>query len=124
VRPKLVLLRLLALFGLAGQGGMLADALLVQHVTCLVHGDRIHATSAGPERSERWSCLREGAADEDGHDHLRCLVDDDVDFVPGQCPAALAAPVASWAPIRSIAAAPIAARVPLYRLAPKNSPPG
>ncbi len=124
MRRKLVLLRLLALFGLAGQGGMLADALLVQHVTCLVHGDRIHAAPGAPERATHWSSLRDGVADEDGHDHLRCLVDDDVDFVPGQAAIPLAAPLASWSPTPSVFAPPAAGRVPLYRLAPKNSPPG
>jgi hypothetical protein len=123
-RRNLVVLRLLALLGLAGQVAALADALLVQHVTCLVHGDRIHATPGAPERAERWSGLRDGAADEDGHDHLRCLVDDDVDFVPGQSPAALGAPAGSWAPLLSLVVSRSGGHVPLYRLAPKNSPPG
>jgi hypothetical protein len=123
VRRKLVLLRLLALFGLAGQVASLADALLVQHVTCLVHGDRIHATPGTPETSVRWSRLRDSAADEDEHDHLRCLIDDDVDFVPGPSQAPLATQVGSWSPLPVLAAPPLAPRAPLYRLAPKNSPP-
>jgi hypothetical protein len=124
VRRKLAVLRLLALLGLAGQAGALADALLVQHVTCLVHGDRIHATPGTPDSGARWSRLRDGAADEDGHEHLRCLVDDDVDFVPGPATAPFAARVGSWSPLPLFVAPPIARRAPLYRLAPKNSPPG
>jgi hypothetical protein len=123
VRRKVVLLRLLALLGLAGQAAVLADALLVQHVTCLVHGDRIHATPGAPQPGERWSAVRDGAADEDGHDHLRCLVDDDVDFVPGQPPVLFAGLVGCWSAPLFPVVPPVAARVPLYRLAPKNSPP-
>ena len=123
MRREQVILRLLALVGLAGQAGALADALLVQHVTCLVHGDRIHATPGTPDRGARWSRLREGAADEHEHDHLRCLVDD-VDFVPGPSPAPLAAQVATCAAVPVLVAPTIGRRAPLYRLAPKNSPPG
>ena len=129
-RAKGRLLRLLAVAGLCGQLAAVADALFVEHVTCFVHGDRVHVTTEAPVVAARWSGLRRPAAlrsptvDGDEHDHVLCLLDDDVDFVPPPAPAALPAPgVASRAFPLSGAEAPTFGRPPLFRLAPKNSPP-
>jgi hypothetical protein len=118
-------LRLLAIAGLCGQLAAVADALFVEHVTCFVHGDRVHVTADAPVAAARWSGLRRPAIDGDEHDHVTCLLDEDVDFVPAPAPAALSAPtVAAAAFPLSDRDAPTFGRSPLYRLAPKNSPPG
>jgi hypothetical protein len=124
-------LRLLAIAGLCGQLAALADALFVEHVTCFVHGDRVHVTTDTPVAAARWSGLRRTAGlrsptnNGDEHDHVLCLLDDDVDFVPPPAPAALPTPaVVSAAFTLSASDAPASGRSPLYRLAPKNSPPG
>ena len=124
-RRKPALLRALAIAGLAGQLAAVADALFVEHVTCLVHGDRIHVTSAAPVVAARWAALRDPAIDGDGHDHVQCLLDDDIDFVPPPGPAALFAPAPSTTPPLAFDPRPaFSGRYSLYRLAPKNSPPG
>jgi len=123
-RAKVRLLRLLAIAGLCGQLAALADALFVEHVTCFVHGDRVHVTTDGPVAAARWSGLRSPAINGDEHDHATCLLDDDIDFVPSPPPAVLPAPaVASTAFPLSASGTPSFGRSPLYRLAPKNSPP-
>ena len=123
-RAKVRLLRLLAIAGLCGQLSAVADALFVEHVTCLVHGDRIHVTAEAPVAAARWSGLRSPGIEGDEHDHATCLLDDEVDFVPPPAPAALSAPaVASTAPPSFDSGARTFERSPLYRLAPKNSPP-
>jgi hypothetical protein len=124
-RAKGRILRLLAIAGLCGQLAAVADALFVEHVTCFVHGDRIHVTADAPVAAVRWSGLRSPAIDGDEHDHVACLLDDDVDFVPPSAPTALSAPaIASTAPPTFDSDARTFERSPLYRLAPKNSPPG
>jgi hypothetical protein len=124
-------LRLLAIAGLCGQLAAVADALFVEHVTCFVHGDRVHVTADAPVAAARWSGLHRPAGlrsptiNGDEHDHVLCLLDDDVDFIPPPAPAALTAPaVVSTAFPISESEAPTFGRSPLYRLAPKNSPPG
>ena len=124
-RRKTALLRALAIAGLAGQLSAVADALFVEHVTCLVHGDRIHVTSAAPVAAVRWTALRDPAIGGDEHDHVQCLLDDDVDFVPPPTPAALPAPAPSTTPPPAFDEhLAFGERSSLYRLAPKNSPPG
>jgi hypothetical protein len=118
-------LRLLAIAGLCGQLAAVADALFVEHVTCFVHGDRVHVTTDAPVAAAGWSGLRRPAIDGDEHDHATCLLDEDVDFVPPPAPAALPAPaVASAAFPLSDSEAPTFGRSSLFRLAPKTSPPG
>lgn len=124
-RRKAPLLRALAIAGLAGQLAAVADALFVEHVTCLAHGDRIHVTSEAPVAATPWAGLRTPSLAGDEHDHVQCLLDDDVDFVPPSAPAALPAPAVASNSFRCCAAdVPSVERAPLYRLAPKNSPPG
>jgi hypothetical protein len=110
--------------GLAGQLASVADALFVEHVTCLAHGDRIHVVSDAPVVATRWDLLGAPAVHGDEHDHVQCLLDDDIDFVPGATPASLPAPIVVDAP-RALfdSITPVIGRSPLYRLAPKNSPP-
>lgn len=119
-------LRVLAVAALAGQLAALADALLVAHVTCLAHGDRIHAVTEPPAAPPTgWARLHQLGADADGHDHAQCLLDDDVDFVPSPPPCSLAAPDVHPSPPLSFQAdLPSGRRLAVYRLAPKNSPPG
>jgi hypothetical protein len=116
---------LLALAALGGQLAAVADALFVAHVTCPTHGDRIHVDDEAPARvAEKWAALGEATADTDGHTHAACLFDDDVEYVPPAATPALAAPASeSTRPPIAVAAALPGRRVPLYRLAPKNSPP-
>ena len=124
-RAKGRLLRLLAIAGLAGQLAAVADALFVEHVTCFVHGDRVHVTTDAPVAATRWSGLRSPTIDGDEHDHVTCLLDEEVDFVPLPPPAALPAPSLASASFHLFDAnAPTFERSPLYRLAPKTSPPG
>jgi hypothetical protein len=116
---------LLAVAALGGQLAAVADALFVAHVTCPTHGDRVHVDEDAPARApEKWATLGEATADTDGHAHAACLVDDDVEYVPPAAAPALAAPaVESPRDPIAVAAALPRRRVPLYRLAPKNSPP-
>ena len=119
---------LLALAALAAQLGAICDALFVQHVTCPVDGERVHLT-AGTEpsapRSIRSSRIAPPAgADADAHEHGQCLVDDDVDCVPPPAAAPAATPQLRSASAPWLALArPAFVGAPLYRLAPKNSPP-
>ena len=116
---------LLALAALGGQAAAVADALFVAHVTCPTHGDRVHVDGDAPARTpEKWASLGEASVDADGHAHAACLFDDDVEYVPPAATPALAAPAVDGArPAIAIAAVLPRRRLPLYRLAPKNSPP-
>jgi hypothetical protein len=116
---------LLALAALGGQLAAVADALFVAHVTCLAHGDRIHVSDGPPlPVTDRWSGVRGAAVDSEGDAHAQCLLDDDVDVVPAPSPATLPVPYRSAALSPLAESAPLPGpRLPLYRLAPKNSPP-
>jgi hypothetical protein len=118
-------IRFLALVALGGQLAAIADALFVEHVTCPEHGDRIHVSvRARPPRATAWAAASAsvaGAAD----DHDQCLLDGDGGRATSAPPPAPRAPIAARAPTLALEMAPPAfRRAPLYRLAPKNSPPG
>ena len=117
-------IRLFALAALGGQLAAIADALFVEHVTCAEHGDRIHVTSHGPAPvAQTWAGVGAaiaGTADE----HDQCLLDEDGDQAPATAPTALCLPaLAQASPPHFEPGAPAVRRAPLYRLAPKNSPP-
>jgi hypothetical protein len=115
---------LLAVVALGAQAAALADALFVAHVTCLADGERIHvAGDARRAAPERWTSLDGGAVAPDDHAHAQCLVDDDAEC-PSASPAGpLVLPEIAGAPTHVAVAARRLPGPPLYRLAPKNSPP-
>jgi hypothetical protein len=119
-----VLIPALAAAALAGQLGAVADQLLVDHVTCLAHGERIHVSrdeqvpAAAP-----WTAIAPAAVASADEAHAQCLFDDDVDVVPAPAPAVLPAPCVAPAPVAAAASRRPLLQEPLYRLAPKNSPP-
>jgi hypothetical protein len=114
----------LAAAALAGQLATVADQLFVAHVTCLAHGERIHAANEGPARlAARWTEIGAAATESPADAHAQCLLDDDVDCVPAAGPAAPPLPRVAARPERDAASARPLPRQPLYRLAPKNSPP-
>jgi len=96
-----VLVPALACAALAGQLATVADQLLADHVTCLAHGERIHVDEA----------------------QAQCLFDDDVDVVPAAAPATLPPLRIAIALVAVTASHRPLLHEPLYRLAPKNSPP-
>jgi hypothetical protein len=112
------------LVALCGQLAMLAHAALVAHVTCGVDGDLIHlradARAAVPARD-----AARAAVDDANDAHDRCLLDEDGEAA---CPNAGSS---SGAPVPSVATVSwnahrvrcAARHAPLYRLAPKTSPP-
>jgi hypothetical protein len=109
---------------LCGQIGVLAHGALVAHVTCGADGELIHvradAPPAAPARDAVLAAVERGG---EADDH--CLLDEDGEAA---CPPSH---VASRAPAPARRADHPAARnerlalapAPLYRLAPKNSPP-
>ncbi|HVZ74734.1 MAG TPA: hypothetical protein VHJ20_20265 [Polyangia bacterium] len=117
----------IALLALAGQLALLADG-AIAHVTCAVHGDLVHATArddapAPPASATTTVAAATVASDDDAHD--RCLVDEDGEVA---CrPEATTLAVPTLTEIDRDAPAPRdrapTRRAPLYRLAPKNSPP-
>jgi hypothetical protein len=116
--------RLAILAALVGQLAALAHGALVAHVTCGLDGDLVHLRAGAPAPAPSRDVVREvSSGDDDSHD--RCLLDEDGEAL---CPTSH---VASGQPLSpSRARSPIAQRVralaapaPLYRLAPKNSPP-
>jgi hypothetical protein len=118
-------IRFLALAALGGQLAAIADALFVEHVTCPEHGDRIHVSvRVRAPRATAWaaaSATVAGTAD----DHDQCLLDGDGGRATSAPPPAPRAPIAARAPTLALEFGPPAfRRAPLYRLAPKNSPPG
>jgi hypothetical protein len=116
--------RAIAWVALAGQLALLAEG-AIAHVTCAVHGDLVHATSSASARpaSAHAALSASLAADEDVHE--RCLVDEDGDVACRPAPTTLPAPlrivVARF--VFSGGDRSLRRRAPLYRLAPKNSPP-
>jgi hypothetical protein len=112
---------LLAVIFVAGQLGGAVHNLLVLHVTCLEHGEVIHSTAA-PEAASPLGGVALRA--ERAHEHDVCLV-----ALHRRDQAQQAAPQAVVAPAQPEvreAAPPITAaeaRDPLFRLAPKTSPP-
>jgi hypothetical protein len=119
-----VLVPALALAALAGQLAAVADQLFADHVTCLAHGDRIHVDGAAVARAAApWTEI--GAATIAGAEeaHAQCLFDDDVDVVPAAAPARLPAPSIVTASVAGATSRRPLLAQPLYRLAPKNSPP-
>jgi hypothetical protein len=114
------------LAALCGQLAMLAHGALVEHVTCGADGALIHvrAPSGGASAVARGDVARAALEDGEGeHDH--CLLDEDGEAA---CPSAPFAS-AELVPARLVTFARgpetprSARRAPLYRLAPKNSPP-
>jgi hypothetical protein len=120
---------LLAIVALAGQLAAVADALFVAHVTCLADGDRIHVVGDGGSQAASRAATAPStftlpSVQSDGHAHAACLLDDDADYVPVAATLAPHVPVREPAPhILLVQAEPRVLRLPLYRLAPKNSPP-
>ena len=110
-------MRLLAVAALGGQLAAIADALFVEHVTCFVHGDRVHVTAAA-----KWDGARAALAGT-GDDHDQCLLDEDGDQAPAANPPSLVPTPATPSALRFDLSAPVFTGAPLYRIAPKNSPP-
>jgi hypothetical protein len=109
---------------LVGQLAALAHAVLVEHVTCGADGELIHvragAAPAAPERDAARAALD---GEDDAHDH--CLLDEDGEAVCPTSPFASGSAVQPGPADHSIrrCARVDRAPAPLYRLAPKNSPP-
>jgi hypothetical protein len=116
--------RLAVVAALVGQLAALAHAALVEHVTCGADGELIHVRAEAAPPAPARDAARAGAdAEGDSHDH--CLLDEDGEAL---CPEAHVASGDPVSPSRARHAAQPHARVaaapaPLYRLAPKNSPP-
>ena len=112
------------LVALVGQLAMLAHGALVAHVTCGADGELIHlrASAAAPTPA-RDAVRADVDAGGDAHDH--CLLDEEGDAL---CPTTY---VASDEPAPTSRADHLIRRrargarphAPLYRIAPKNSPP-
>ena len=119
-----ILIPTLAGVALAAQLATVADELLVDHVTCLAHGERIHVENGGPARQAApWAALGAAAVTSAADTHAQCLLDDDADCVPAPTLALYAPPlVAAAGPTVDDRQRPLPHQ-PLYRLAPKNSPP-
>jgi len=117
-------LRVLAWVGLLGQLALLADG-AATHVICVEHGDLVHASPrAGHAVAARHDTLL-AAADAGSETHDRCLLDEDGEAACPNEPHVVPAPVLAAGPrpdFRGAERRP-ARRAPLYRLAPKNSPP-
>ena len=117
--------RFAVLAALCGQLAILAHGALVEHVTCGVDGDLIHVRAdvapAVPPRGDVVRAITDAGRDE----HDRCLLDEDGEAACPNAPVAASAPVVAerTQPPFARRAAPRARRAPLYRLAPKNSPP-
>jgi len=103
---------------------MLAHGALVEHVTCGADGELIHVRAgAAPDAPARDAALAAVEQGGDAHDH--CLLDEDGEAA---CPpphvASRAPAPATSADHASAPRAPVSlGAAPLYRLAPKNSPP-
>jgi hypothetical protein len=123
-RFRLAVARVLAFAALASQLAAISDQLLVAHVTCPADGERVHVGADAPQPAAREARVEHAALDAERHEHAQCLVDDDVDQLPPRVVVATFVP--STEPARPVSAAstPLARPAfPIYRLAPKNSPP-
>jgi hypothetical protein len=112
------------LLALCGQLAMLAHAALVEHVTCGADGGLIHVRSDAAPVAPTRDAARAAAVDgEAGHDH--CLLDEDGEAACPNATVGSGEPVAASGSVvwRARRTSPGAPRAPLYRLAPKNSPP-
>jgi hypothetical protein len=126
-RPRLIVALLIALAALASQLVALSDQLLVGHVTCPVDGERVHvgaAQATAPRSAAPEARIEQAALDADRHEHAQCLVDEDVDQLPPRIVVSPFVPAPEAAPAFLEASTALAsAAFPIYRLAPKNSPP-
>jgi hypothetical protein len=117
--------RLAVLLALCGQLAMLAHAALVAHVTCGADGELIHVRAGAAGRpaigaGDVAGASLDGGRDDDDH----CLLDEEGEATCPSAPSACALVVATRAVFARAPRSPGAARrAPLYRLAPKNSPP-
>jgi len=119
-----VLVPALACAALAGQLATVADQLLADHVTCLAHGERIHVDEAqAPRPAAPWTEIGAATVASGDEAHAQCLFDDDVDVVPAAAPATLPPLRIAIALVAVTASHRPLLHEPLYRLAPKNSPP-
>jgi hypothetical protein len=124
-----------AVFCLFGQVSSLAHTLLVQHATCAEHGESIHvsdaarldqtAAGAGIGFADPVVAGSDAGAPAEGHGHDHCLA---VAHGRGHVGLrTLTAPVTANPPVLVVVTAETAnsrpASCPVYRLAPKNSPP-
>jgi hypothetical protein len=116
--------RLAVIAALLGQLAALAHGALVAHVTCGADGELVHVR-AEPSTTAPVRDGARAAVDGEGDAHDHCLLDEDGDAL---CPATHVGAGEPLAPSRGrrsvtrrvrVASAP----APLYRLAPKNSPP-
>ena len=124
-RLRLIVARTLVFAALAGQLAAISDELLVAHVTCPADGELIHldAQAVRPVAARNHRAQSAGV-ETDRHEHAQCLLDDDIDQLPPRAPDAPFVPTTRSAPAPITAATSLAiAGFPIYRLAPKNSPP-
>jgi hypothetical protein len=118
-------LRLALFVALLGQLGMVAHTLLVVHVTCALDGGLVHARWGGPPappaREPVVRADRAPGGDLDDH----CLLDEDGEAACPSAPVIAASPLPASPSgfVRAERALVPARRAPLFRLAPKNSPP-
>src|SRR5262249_20780767 len=118
-------LRLVALAALLAQLGMLAHASVVVHVTCAAHGELVHARSSAAPPVWARGAVASAAVAATPEEHEQCLLDEDGDAACPDIVDRVAAPPAAGprAAVTDRAASLAGRRAPLYRLAPKNSPP-
>ena len=111
------------------QGSTGGHMLLVEHVRCAEHGDLVHSGEGHAHQSELHTETEVAAIDggtdsgpEDAHEH--CAMSADRRDAPAPLADAqqIAGAHAADATV-SLIASPLATTAPLYRLAPKNSPP-
>jgi len=104
---------------------MLAHAALVAHVTCGADGELIHVRAGAGGRpvvgaGDIARASLEGGTDD--HDH--CLLDEEGEATCPSAPSACALVLATRAVFACAPRSPGAERrAPVYRFAPKNSPP-
>ena len=117
--------RLAVLLALCGQLAMLAHAALVAHVTCGADGELIHVRAGAAVRPVvGGGDIARASLDGGRDDHDHCLLDEEGEATCPSAPSACGLVLATRAVFERAARSRGAARrAPLYRLAPKNSPP-
>jgi len=119
----------LALVLIAGQGASLAHLAVVRHGYCAEHGELVDLGAEAPaglptaptDATDHVDSLPASGAG--GHEHEHCAVmGHRRDAILGEHVGTALAPQACGEPVRS-AGAPVVSASPIFRLAPKQSPP-
>ena len=124
-RRTKTLAALVALFCVGSQASNVLHLLLVRHGVCLQHGELIHeedTSRAVPLGSDDPAVSGGTDAGEHGDEHCGALGDNRVRAIRPETPAANATSIPAIE-AAGAAQAVVLRSLPLFRLAPKNSPP-